>query len=187
MISLAQLWIPVVVSAVGVFIASSLIHMLFKWHNSDYLKLPNEDTVRAAIGKPGPAPGQYLIPHCPEMKDMQKPEVQQKFKDGPIGFLRLKAPGMPSMGPMLGQWFALNLAVAVLVAYVAVLALPGGAAFSAVCRVVATVTFMAYAVGSISDGIWFANPWRSVAKDLLDAAIYAAVTAIAFAALWPNQ
>jgi hypothetical protein len=186
MISLAQLWIPILVSAVGVFIASSLIHMVFKWHNSDYHKLPNEDAVRAALGKPGPAPGQYVIPHCPDMKDMQKPEVQQKFKDGPVGLLLFKAPGMPNMGPMLGQWFALNLAVAFLVAYLACKTLLGGAAFLAVCRVTGTVTFLAYAVGSVSDGIWFFRPWRAVAKDLLDAAIYATVTAIAFASLWPN-
>lgn len=186
MISLAQLWIPILVSAVGVFIASSLIHMVFKWHNSDYLKLPNEDAVRAAIGKPGPAPGQYLLVHCPDMKGMQKPEVQQKFKEGPVGFLVLMKPGMPNMGPMLGQWFALNLVVAFMVAYLAGRVLPAGTEGLAVCRLTATVAFMAYAVGSVSDGIWFGRPSRTVAKDLLDAAIYATVTAIAFAALWPN-
>lgn len=186
MISLAQLWIPIVASAVGVFIASSLIHMVFKWHNSDYLKLANEDEVRAAINKGKPAPGQYTVPHCPGTKEMQTPEAQQKFKDGPVAFLRLKAPGIPNMGPTLAQWFVLNLVVAILVAYLAGMALPAGAAFLPVCCVAGTVTFLAYAVGSVSDGIWFYNPWRSVAKDLLDAAIYATVTAVVFASLWPN-
>ena len=56
MAMLAQLWLPIVLSAVGVFVASSLIHMLFKWHNRDYRKLPNEDAVRAAINAGQPAP-----------------------------------------------------------------------------------------------------------------------------------
>ena len=48
MAMLASLWLPILLSAVAVFVASSLIHMLFKWHNRDYRKLPNEDAVRAA-------------------------------------------------------------------------------------------------------------------------------------------
>ena len=186
MISLAQLWIPLVLSAVLVFVASSLIHMVFKWHNSDYLKLPNEDEVRAALNKTRPAPGQYVVPHCPDMKDMQKPEVQQKFKDGPVGMVVLRASGTPSMGPMLGQWFALNLVFAFITAYVACKSLPMGASFVAVYRVVSLVTFLAYAGGSVQAGIWMGKPWGSVAKDLLDGMIYAAVTAVTFAALWPH-
>ena len=40
---LAQLWMPIVLSAVLVFAASSLIHMVLKWHNADYRPLANED------------------------------------------------------------------------------------------------------------------------------------------------
>ena len=101
MISLAQLWIPIVLSAVLVFAASSLIHMVFKWHNPDYRKLANEDEVRAAIRSSSPAPGQYMIPHCIDPKEMQKAEVQQKYKDGPVGFLMLRPAGAPSMGTPL--------------------------------------------------------------------------------------
>jgi hypothetical protein len=43
MAMLASLWLPILLAAVGVFVVSSLIHMLFKWHNRDYRKLPNED------------------------------------------------------------------------------------------------------------------------------------------------
>jgi len=56
-VSFTQLWIPILLSAVCVFIASSLIHMVLKWHASDYSALPNEDEVRAAIRKGTPAPG----------------------------------------------------------------------------------------------------------------------------------
>lgn len=57
MIPLASLWLPIIVAAVLVFVASSLVHMVFKWHNADYLKLANEDEVRDALRESAPAPG----------------------------------------------------------------------------------------------------------------------------------
>jgi hypothetical protein len=96
MISLPQLWLPILLSAVLVFVASSLIHMVVKWHNSDYLALPNEDEVRAAIRKANPAPGQYLLPRISDMTQLKTPEVQRKFTEGPVGFLALKKSGTPT-------------------------------------------------------------------------------------------
>ena len=40
------------------------------------------------------------------MKAMKAPETQQKFKDGPVGFLVLRASGVPTMGRALGLWRA---------------------------------------------------------------------------------
>lgn len=102
MISLPQLWLPILVSAVLVFVASSLIHMVVKWHNSDYLTLSNEDEVRAAIRKTNPAPGQYLLPSISDMSQLKTPEVQRKFTEGPVGFLALKKSGTPNMAPGAG-------------------------------------------------------------------------------------
>lgn len=186
MVTLVQLWIPILVSAVGVFVASSFVHMVFKWHRSDYLKLPNEDEVRGTVRKANLTPGLYNLIHCPDMKDMQSPEVQQKFKEGPVGMLVLFPSGMPNMGAMLGKWFVLNLFVSLMAAYLAGRALVPGADFGEVARVTATVAFLSYAVGSISDGIWFGRTRSAVLKDLLDAAIYAVVTGAAFALLWPG-
>jgi len=185
---ITELWLPIVVAAVGVFIASSLIHMVFKWHNSDYLKLANEDEVRAAIRAGSPVPGQYAVPYCSDMKQMGSPEMQQKFREGPIAWVTLRPTGTPNMGPMLGQWFVLNLVVAALAAYVAsktLMLLP--ATFLGICREVGVITFLAYAGGSVSAGIWMGKPWRSVAKEVLDAFIYGAVSALVFAWLWPQS
>ena len=184
---ITYLWLPIIVAAVGVFVASSLIHMVFKWHQSDYLGLANEDAVRTAIRANSPRPGQYAIPYCSDFKQMGTPEMQQKFREGPIAWLTLRAPGMPSMGPMLGQWFVLNLVVAGLVGYIAsktlLLTAP---TFLGICREVGVITFLAYAGGSISGGIWMGKPWSSVAKEVLDAFIYGVVSALAFAWLWPH-
>ena len=186
MISLDQLWIPIVLSAVLVFVASSLIHMVLKWHNSDYLKLGNEDEVRAAIRATKPGPGQYVLPHCADMKDMQKPEFQQKFVEGPVGFLVLRPSGPPKIGPSLGQWFALNVVIALIAGYLASRTVPVGASFLAVCRVVGTVTFLAYVGGSVQNAIWMGKPWRSAAKEIGDGFIYGLVSAAAFGWLWPR-
>lgn len=186
MISLAQLWLPILLSAVLVFAASSLIHMVFKWHAADFHGLANEDEVRAAIRAASPAPGQYLVPYCSDMKDMQKPEMQQKYKDGPIALLTLRQPGAPGIGQPLALWFLLNLAIAVLAGYLASRTLPPGASFLAVCRVVSIVTFMAYACGGLQLAIWMGKPWRSAAMDLVDAFIYGLASAAAFAWLWPR-
>jgi len=181
------LWLPIVVAAVGVFVASSLIHMVFKWHNSDYRGFPNEDEVRAAMRAGSPAPGQYVLPYCADMKQMASPEMQRKYTEGPIAMVALKAPGPPNMGPMLGQWFLMNLVVAALVGYVASKTLlPTPITFLGICRDVGIMTFLAYAGGSVSHGIWMGKPWGSVAKESLDAFIYGTVSALAFAWLWPQ-
>jgi hypothetical protein len=59
-----SLWIPVVASAVAVFVASSLLHMFLKYHQADHGKLPAEDAVREALGRSDIAPGVYMTPYC---------------------------------------------------------------------------------------------------------------------------
>ena len=186
MITLAQLWLAILGSAVAVFVLSSLVHMVLKWHNSDYRPLANEDEVRAAVQKTNPGPGQYVLPHCADMKRMQTPEFQQKFIDGPVGMLTLRARGAPNMGSMLGLWFLYTLGVSIFAGYLASRTLPPGAPVAAVLRLVATVAFLAYAGGAIPNGIWMGKPWRSVCKELLDGLIYAVASGIVFGCLWPH-
>ncbi|MCI0410589.1 MAG: hypothetical protein L0191_18850, partial [Acidobacteria bacterium] len=57
-----SLWIPVIVSAVVVFIGSSIIHMALKYHKADIKGLPGEDSIREALGKADPPPGVYMTP-----------------------------------------------------------------------------------------------------------------------------
>ena len=183
---IAELWIPIVLSAVLIFVASSLIHMVFKWHNSEYWKLSNEDEVRAVVRAGSPAPGQYVIPHCADMKAMGSPEMQQKFAEGPCAFLTVRASGMPKMGGALGMWFAYVLAVCLIAAYVGNKSLGEGASFFQVGRLVGALSFLSYAGGSVQYGIWMGKPWSSVAKDVLDAVIYAVIAGSVFGCFWPR-
>ena len=78
-ISLIQLWMPILVGAVFAWIASGLIHMLIKYHNSDYQRLENEDDVMNAVGKDAPSPGLYHFPYCADMSEMADEAMQQKM------------------------------------------------------------------------------------------------------------
>jgi hypothetical protein len=186
MVTLAELWMPIVASAVAVFVLSSLVHMVFKWHSPDYRALSNEDEVRTAIQKANPAPGEYMLPHCADTKEMQSPEAQQKFRDGPVALLTLRARGMPGMGRSLMLWFLYTLAVGLFAGYVASRTLPAGTVAGRVLQVVATIAFVTYVGGSIQNGIWMGKPWRSVSKDVLDGLLYGMATGAVFALLWPH-
>ena len=42
MTALSQLWLPILISAVAVFVVSSVIHMALPWHRSDFPKMADE-------------------------------------------------------------------------------------------------------------------------------------------------
>lgn len=186
MVPIESLIIPIVLAAVLVFVASSLIHMVFKYHNSDYKGIANEDAVRAAIRASAPVPGQYFMPYCIDHSELKKPEVVAKFTEGPVAMLTVRPSGPPTMGAALGQWFALNVVVAIIAGYLASRLVPPGASFLAVARVVSLTTFVAYGGGAVTHAIWMGKPWSSAVKELFDAFLYGLVTSAAFGFLWPK-
>ena len=186
MSSLGALWLPVVLSAILVFVVSSIIHMVLRYHASDYGRLPNEDAVRAALRAGSPAPRQYVVPYCSEMKEMQSPEMRQKYTEGPVGVLYLRPAGMPTMAPLLLQWFLFALAVSFFVGYLASRTVPAGANYLDVFRVVGVAGFLAYGAGQVPAAIWMGKPWSVTWKELFDGLIYGLVTAGVFGWLWPR-
>jgi hypothetical protein len=120
------------------------------------------------------------------MEEMKQPAAQAKFTDGPVGFLILRASGMPNMGKSLGQWFAFCLVVALFAGYVGIHALPVAAPYLHVFQIVGTAAFMGFAFGALPMGIWWGQPWGAVAKDMVDGLIYALITAGTFGWLWPH-
>ncbi len=185
MVSIGALWLPIVVSAVVVFLASSVTHMVLNYHNKDYRKLPDEDRVRALLREVGVTPGLYTIPHCKDSKEMQAPETIEKMKQGPVGFLTVMPSGPPAMGKYLVQWFVFCVLLGVFLAYVAGRTLGPGADYLAVFRLVGTVAFLAYSAGEVMDGIWMGQTWPKTIKNVFDGLVYALLTAGVFGWLWP--
>ncbi len=184
--ALLALWLPILLSAVVVFAISSLVHMVIKWHASDYGRLANEDAVRDAIRAGNPAPGRYVVPHCGDMKAMGSEAMVKKYQEGPVGHFTLGPNGVPNMGKHLGLWFLWSLAIAVVAAFLAsqLFGLDHARARAA-AKLVGAVTFIAHGFGTVQESIWMMRPWSGSVKYLLDAALYAIGSALVFFYLWP--
>jgi hypothetical protein len=180
---LGALWLPIVLSAVIVFIASSIIHMVLPYHRGDYKKLPDEEKAREALR--GLPPGLYTVPYCSH-QTMKSPEVQEKFRQGPVGMLTVFPSGPPAMPKYMGLWFVYCLIIGFFVAYLAWHTVATGSSYLMVFRVVGTAAFLAYGLGIISNGIWKGQPWSNVIKEVIDGLIYGLLTAGTFGWLWPR-
>jgi len=182
---LAQLWLPIVLSAVFVFVASSILHMVIRaWHGPDCKGFTNEAEVGAAMRAGNAGAGMYMIPYCtPEA--MKSPETADKFRQGPVGIVYLRDPGQPNMGAYLGQWFVFCLVVSFLCALLAAHVIGPAADHHVVFHVIGLAAFMGHGLGPIPSAIWWGQPWRSAFKHVIDGLIYAIVTGLTFAWLWP--
>ena len=186
MVGLTALAIPILVAAVFVFVVSSLIHMVFKWHKSDYSSLAKESEAADGLRASNPAPGVYTLPHCADMKEMGSPEMQAKYKRGPVAMIVVMANGNPPMGKLLGLWFGYSLLVGLFCAYIAGRTLDTGTHYLAVFRVVGAVAFMSYGLPNLVDSIWKGFPWSASLRHAFDGLLYALVTAGTFGWLWPR-
>lgn len=182
---ITALWLPILLGALLAWIASSLVHMLLKYHNGDYQELDNEDEVASAIRNGSPAKGVHSIPYCVDMKKMGEDAMQKKFADGPVAFVTIFDNGMPNMPKLIGQQILYFLIGCFLIAYCAALMLAPGADYLDVFRFVSAVAFLAFGWGQVPFAIWYGHKWSTCAKYLLDALIYALIVAGVFAWLWP--
>jgi hypothetical protein len=186
MTGLSALWLPILLSAVLAFVASSLIHMVLPWHKSDYPKLPNEQKVMDALRPLVLSPGDYMIPRPSSRQEMQSPEFAAKMKAGPVMVLTVMPNGAMSMRRNLGLWFLYCVAVSGFAAYVAGRALPPGAVYLRVFRFAGATAFIGYAVALWQMSIWYRRAWSTTIKATVDGLIYALLTAGTFGWLWPR-
>lgn len=186
MTELSALWLPIVVSAVIVFVASSLIHMVLTWHKNDFAPMPNEDKVLDALRPFAIPPGDYMIPRCSSTKEMRSPEFQEKLKKGPVMVTTVLPNGQMAMGKLLFQWFVYLLVVGFFAAYVAGRALPPGTPYLKVFRFAGATAFVAHSMALWPFSIWYRRAWSTTIKATIDGLIYALLTAGTFGWLWPR-
>jgi hypothetical protein len=185
MVSLPALWLPIVLSAIIVFIASSIMHTVLPYHKSDYQPIPDEAKVLAALRAAGLKRGYYHFPFCSH-KEMKSPAMMEKYKQGPVGMMTVFPSGPPAMPKFLGMWFAYCLIISFFVAYLAGHTVESGANYLVVFRVVGTAAFLAYGLGQLSNGIWKGQPWSVTIKEVVDGLVYGLLTAGTFGWLWPR-
>ena len=184
MVTIASLALPIIVSAVFVFLASAIIHMVLPYHKDDFTGVPDEEGVLNALRAAGATPGDYVLPYA-SAKDRKSPAFQEKVKRGPVAFLTILPSGQPAMGKSLALWFVLCLVVSIFAAYVAGRALAPGADYLAVFRFSGATAFAGYALSYWQNSIWYGRRWSTSLKTNIDALIYAVLTAGTFGWLWP--
>ncbi|MBI4408443.1 MAG: hypothetical protein HY561_01965 [Gemmatimonadetes bacterium] len=185
MVPVMSLWLPILLSAVVVFIASTIIHMWLPYHRTDYAKAPGEDDLMEALRRAGVAPGDYVVPHAGSMAAMKDPAFVEKMKRGPIAIMTVMAGREPSMAKNLVQWFIFLLVVAVFAAYIAGRALGPGAEYLSVFRFAGATAFVAYTLAGWPESIWYQRKWSTTIKNTLDGLVYGLLTGGMFGALWP--
>lgn len=186
MVPIVALWLPILLSAVIVFVASSIAHMVLPYHKSDYRKLPDEDKVLDALRAAGVTPGPvYQFPHCTH-QNMKSQESMERFKRGPVGHLTIIPSGAPNMGKYLGLWFVYCVVIGIFVAYLTGRTLGAGTDYLMVFRVAGTTAFLGYSLAQVQDAIWKGQTWGVTFKHVFDGLIYGLLTAGTFGWLWPR-
>ena len=186
MTGLSVLWLPILLSAVFVFVASSFIHMALPWHKSDYAKLPDEDRVMDALRPLAIPPGDYLVPRASGSAEMRSSAFAEKMKKGPVIVMTVVPNGPMSMARNLALWFLYALVVGLFAAYIAGRALPPGTPYLRVFRFAGATAFIGYSAALWQMSIWYRRAWSTTIKATVDGLIYALLTAGAFGWLWPR-
>ena len=186
MVSILSLWMPIILSAVLVFVVSSIIHMVLRYHNSDFSALPDEDAARSALQPLDLPPGEYVIPHAADNKARQTPEYKDKADAGPVAILTVWPKGLPQMGASLAQWFGYCILVGGFAAYIAGRALAPGADYLQVFQFAGTTAFLAYSLALLQNSIWWKRSWAATMKSVFDGLVYGLLTGGAFGWLWPS-
>lgn len=186
MVTVADLWLPILLSTLLVFVASLLIWAVLRIHRKDFRGLPDETATAEALRRQGTGPGEYVLPYAADPAAMKDPEHVRRWEEGPVALLRLARAGRPRMARKLTQWFVYLLVISLFVAYLASRTLAPGTPYLEVFRVAGTAAVLAYAGAVAQEAIWFWRPWGNVWRAVLDGVIYGLLTAGAFAWLWPR-
>ncbi len=186
MVPVLSLWLPILLSAVIVFVASSVIHMFLPYHRNDVKKVPEEDGVMAALRNFNIPPGDYMMPRAATSKEMKDPAFAEKLSKGPVAAFTIMPSGPLAMGKSLAQWFVYLVVVSIFAAYIAGRALGPGADYLAVFRFAGATAFIGYTLALWQNSIWWRRAWSTTIKSTIDGLIYGLLTAGTFGWLWPS-
>lgn len=186
MVPVMSLWIPILVSAVIVFVASAIIHMVLPFHRNDLRRVPKEDEVQDALRRFNLPPGDYMVPRAGSSADMKNPQFIEKMKKGPVLMMTVMPPGPPSMATSLVLWFLNAIVVGIFAAYIAGRAVGPGGDYLQVFRFAGATAFLGYAFALLHDSIWFKRGWGMTLKFLGDGLLYGLLTGGTFGWLWPR-
>ena len=182
---LTALWLPILVAAAAVWVASIILWaVLAPWHGPDMKKAPDPEAFDRAIASLNLPPGHYFEPQAAQGESMNAETLKARYERGPWVALTVRG-ARPNMGALMAGSFLVALLVCVFIAYVAFLALPRGAAFGEVFRVAGACAVLGFAFGGTTNDLWLGKPPRWFLTNAVDAVVFALITAGVFAWLWP--
>jgi len=169
-----------------VFVGSSVIHIVPKYHANGFQKVPDEDSVMDALRPFGLTPGDYLFPFAGGTEVMRSEAFLAKVEKGPIATVTVfPADAWSNMTGQLIQWFVYGVIVSVIAAYLGSRMLGPGADYLRVFRITGTVAFCCYAISLPQRSLWFQQNWVTPARSMFDGLFYPLLTAGAFGWLSP--
>jgi hypothetical protein len=186
MTELTALMLPILLSAVAVFIASSILHTALPWHRNDFATMPNETSVREALRPFSIPPGDYMVPRPADSQELKSPEFREKWRVGPNMVVTVFPNAGWNMGRNLVMWFIYCIVVSLFGGYIASRALPPGAEYLEVFRFVGTTAFAGYVLALWQAWIWYRKSTTTTIKTTIDGLIFALLTAGVFGWLWPT-
>jgi hypothetical protein len=181
-----SLWVPILLSAVFVFVASFILHMVLPFHRADLRKVPKEDEVMASLRGFNIPPGDYAIPCAESPQAMNTPEFKAKLAKGPVAFMTIGPGRSPSMAKPLALWFVYSVVVSIFAAYIAGRALGPGVDYLQVFRFAGCTAFLGYSMALAQHSIWYQRNWGTTIRSMIDGLIYGLLTAGCFGWLWPR-
>jgi hypothetical protein len=186
MVPLMSLWLPILLAAVVVFLASFILHMVLPFHRNDFRKLPAEDAVMEALRKFDLPPGEYMMPCAGGPKAMKDPAFLEKLKAGPRVMMTVMAGGEINMGPQFIQWFLYSILIGITAAYISGRALGPGTRYLQVFRFAGATAFFGYSLALWPMSIWYKRSWATTFRSTIDGLIYGLLTGGFFGWLWPR-
>lgn len=181
---LNHLWLPILLSAAAVWVASAVVWMALPHHKGDWKAMPDEGKFFSALESLNLPPGNYGFPDCKSKEKRNSPEVKARWEAGQVGLLSVW--GKVSMARNMVVTFIVYLAISLFVAYIAQLAVKPGAGFKEVFQVAGAAGVLGYAFGHIPGSVWFGAYPRAILMCVIDGIAYGLITGAIFAAMWPG-
>jgi hypothetical protein len=184
MITLLDLWLPILLAAVIVFVVSAIVHTALPWHKGEFKRLDAEDDFLDALRRFDLPPGDYAapMPHTPA--EANSAEHKAKVARGPRVMLTVIPPSHTMARSLIG-WFVYLIVVSSFAAAVACSMLGPGTDYLFVFHTTAVVAFAGYALAIWQSWIWYSRSTGYAIRTTIDGLVYALLTGGVFGWLWP--
>ncbi|MFM2289641.1 MAG: hypothetical protein RL684_2784, partial [Pseudomonadota bacterium] len=89
MISIASLWLPILLSAVFVFVASAILQMFVGHHWNDMKSVPQQQSLLDTLRTMALPVGDYMVPRPATRAAMRDPAFMEQLNKGPCARIQV--------------------------------------------------------------------------------------------------